>query len=358
MNISSYQHHLSLVLQKEKPRFFQNTLLAAFGVGLLFLGFVSSLLYYQYKKDEPLRQEVQYLQFINGSFNTTRQGVNETLENFKVAGAKIKIVDKSKESTPQAAGFYSLLDDTDRSIDKIETLQKNIKFQKNLIRKQDTPAKFQAISQDFESFYDISIASLEASKKEQLFAKQMLAASGLSFYLPVLSDEAMWASRDVKTIKKYYEDKKLEANTALTSLGTLSVPLEFQNYYNNQIAYLTLFVETGNKIIDLLAKEDDRDPEVATQIEKAYQVLNNAKKQNEDTAQTLLQERLKVFDTKRSLERFAQINLVSQNLGNRLSDLNTAQKQPKTDQIFTAIRAIYGQFRPTFLQGLQIDPII
>ncbi|MBI3397506.1 hypothetical protein HY045_03450 [Candidatus Woesebacteria bacterium] len=354
MNISSYQHHLALVLKKEESHLFRNSSFIVFAVVLLVLGFASSLFYYQYKKDEPLRQEVQYLQFINGSFNTTRQGIDETLASFKIAGAKIKFIDSSKESTPQAAGFYSLLDDTQRSIDKIETLQKSLKFQKNLIKKEEVPAKYQAVTGDITGFYDVSIDNLEAAKGEQQFASDMLTASGLSFYLPVLSDETMWASRDTKAIKKYYEDKKLEANTALTSLGKLSVPGDFQNYYNNQIAYLTLFVETGNKIIDILNKEDNKNPEVATQLEQAYQLLNAAKKQNEVTAQTLLVERLKVFDTKRSLERFAQINLVSQNLGSKLADFNQNQDQPKTDQVFTKLRSIY----PAFLQGLQISPII
>lgn len=342
----------------QKPRFVQKSLMVFLGITLLGLGFITSLFYYQYKKDEPLRRENSYLQSITGSFNTTKQGVDETLASFKVAGAKIKIIDNSKESTPQAAGFYTSLDDIDKSIDKIETLEKNIKFQKNLLKNQEILPKFQTITGDIISFYDNALSILETSKKEQQFAKDILSAGGLSFYLPVLSDEAMWAGKDVEQIKKYYETKKLEANSALSSLARLSVPPDFRVYYDNQIAYLTLFVETGSQINDILGKESEKDPEVATQLEKAYQVLNAAKKQNEEIAAKLLVERLRVFDVKRNLEHFASINLTATALNGRLIDLTQAQEQPKTDRIFQAFEAIFARFAPTFLQGLQNDPII
>lgn len=358
MNIFSYKQHLELITQKQKPKFVQKSLFAFLGVAFLALGFISSLFYYQYKKDEPLRRENNYLQSITGSFNTTKQGVDETLASFKVAGSKIKIIDSSKESTPQAVGFYTSLDDIDKGIDKIEALEKNIKFQKSLLKNQEVLPKFLVITSDITSFYNNSFGILETSKKEQQFAKDMLSATGLSFYLPVLSDEAMWASKDDAQIKKYYETKKLEANGALSSLAKLSVPPDFRIYYDNQIAYLTLFVETGSKITDILSKESDKNPEVATQLEKAYQVLNAAKKQNEEIASKLLSERLRVFDVKRNLERFASINLTASALNSRLIDLIQAQDQPKTDQVFQAFEAILARFEQTFLQGLQNDPII
>jgi len=340
MQVSSYRHHIELSLQKAKPKFIEKSFFLIAGMVLLGLGFISSLFFYQFKLDEPLRAQNQYLENVIGSFSQTKQSVNETLQSFQVAGANIKFVDNLKESTPQAAGFYTYLNDIDKTVAKIDSLEKNIKYQKAQSRHADVPEIFQPVTAHLNSFYDTSLAILQRSKEEQVFAKEMLSATGLPFYLPVLSDEAMWASRDTKQIKTYYETKKLEANISLAALAKLSVPTEFRFYYNAQIAHLTLFVETGGKVVDILIQPDDKDPETATQLEKAYQVLNDAKAQNEQIAQTLLTERLKVFDQKRNYDRFAQINIMANSLNGELAQLAADQPQPKTDQVFKALMDI------------------
>src|SRR3989344_7805524 len=208
----SYQHHLSLVARKAKPKFIHKTLLAVLAVILLCVGFLSSLVYYQFKKDEPLRADNRYLQNAIGVFAQTKQSVNETLQSFQIAGVKIKIIDNVKESTPQAAGYYALLDDIDRTLAKVDVLEKNIRYQNSQAKRQAVPADFAQITLDLTNFYQTSLKTLEAAKDEQQFARDMLIASGVNFYLPVLSDEAMWAARDSKQIKTYYEGRKLEAN--------------------------------------------------------------------------------------------------------------------------------------------------
>lgn len=337
MQISSYRHHLEASLQKAKPKFVEKSFFLVLGIIFLGLGFVSSLFYYQFKQDEPLRTQNQYLENVIGSFSQTKQSVNETRQSFQVAGANIKFVDNLKESTPQAAGYYTYLNDIDSTVAKISSLEQNIKYQKAQSRHADVPAKFQAVTQDLNNFYDTSLDTLQQSKAEQIFAKEMLSATGLGFYLPVLADEAMWASRDTKQIKDYYENKKLVANSSLAALAKLTVPPDFKGYYDVQIAYLTLFVETGGKVVDILNQPDDKDLEAATQLEKAYQVLNSAKAQNEPIAQTLLQERLKVFDQKRNYDRFAQINIKANSLNGQLAQLAADQPEPKTDQVFKLI---------------------
>jgi hypothetical protein len=341
MQAISYRQHIEGFYSKAKPKLIQKSFFLIFGVILLSLGFVSSLVYYQYKKDEPLRVENHYLESVIGSFSQTRQSVNETLQTFQVAGAKIRIVDNLKESTPQAAGYYSYLNDIDSTIAKIESLENNIKFEKAQSRRMPVPDKFKTVTKNLNNFYDTSLSTLSQSKSEQAFARQMLSASGLSFYLPVLADEAMWASRDIKQIKTYYENKKLEANSSLTALAKLTVPPEFKPYYDAQIAYLTLFVETGGKVVDILNQEDDKDPDLATQLEKAYQVLNGAKSQNDQIAQTLLSSRLKVYDQKRNFERFAQLNSNANSLNTELAQLAVDQPEPKTDQVYKAILDTY-----------------
>lgn len=358
MEIFSYKHHLQLLEEQKQPKFIYKTLLLTFAAVILTLGFFSSLFYYQYKKDEPLRAQNQYLQFLSGGFGTTRQSLSETIESYQVAGARVKFIDSIKEATPQAAGYYASLDDVEKSITKIDTLQKNIRFQRNQLKKEIPPQDFKTLSGDMAKYYETSIQILESLQKEQQFASQMLKASGLSFYLPTLTNEILWVSKDVGAIKAYYESKKIEANTALAQLSGLTVPQEFKLYYNNQIAFLTLFVESSNKIIDTLNKEDDKNPDVATQIEQAYQILNHAKKDNEKISQQLLLERLKVFDTKRNLDKFAQINLMSLSLGSRINQLVQVQEQPKTDRIYQAIITKLNRFIPDFLPGLQIGTFI
>lgn len=353
MNVFSYKHHLALITQK-KPKIFQKALFVFLGILLTAAGIVTSVFYYEYKKDEPLRVENQYLDTVIGSFSTTRQSISETLATFQVAGAKIKAIDNVKEATPQAAGFYATLDDIDKTVAKIEALEKNIKFQKSQLSKLDPPPKFAGVSEDLKSFYENSSSILAVSRQEQIFAKQMLVASGLSFYLPVLSDESLWKLGQAKQIQGYYDAKKLEANTALTSLAKLTVPENFKVYYDNQIAYLTLFVETGSKISALLAEQDDKNPETATQVEKAYQLLNAAKKNLEPIAQKLLVERLKVYDQKRSLERSAQINLMASSINERLSQLALVQPQPKTDQVYKAVKSLPERLKLKYFTSFTI----
>lgn len=358
MQIFSYQHHLSVLTQRAKPKFIHKTLLLTLGVTLLCAGFISSLIYYQFKKDEPLRAENHYLQSTIGAFSTAKQSVDETLRNFQVAGAKIKIIDNLKESTPQAAGYYALLDDIDRTTAKVEALEKNIRYQNSQTKRQKIPGKFDQITRDLTSFYETSLKTLEGTIKEQQFAKDILIASGTSFYLPVLSDEAMWAAQGSKQIKAYYETRNIEANTALASLAKLTVPDSFRSYYDNQIAYLTLFVETGSKIIDTLEKQDDQNTENATQIEKAYQILNAAKAKNQQISQNLLTQRLKVYDPKRNLETFAQMNLMAGSINDQLVRLAANQPQPKTDQLLGRLKDFYYGFQSKILNPLQNRPVI
>lgn len=341
MQISSYQHHLSVLKQKAKPKLIHKTLLLILATVLLGLGFLSSLIYYQYKKDEPLRVENHYLQNAIGAFSQTKQALDETLQSFQVAGAKIKLIDSLKESTPQAAGYWTQLDDLDRTMAKIDALEKNIRYQNAQIKKQEIPEKFKSTTEDLANFYQTGLTILEAAHREQQFAKDILIASSLNFYLPVLTDEAMWTHKDSKQISAYYESKKTEANSALTALAKLSVPDDFKLYYNNQIAYLTIFVETGSKIIDTLNQKEDPNPENATQIEKAYQILNAAKGQNQKISQTLLNERLKVYDPKRNLERFAQMNIMASSINSRMTDLASWQREPKTDQILQVLQKYF-----------------
>lgn len=358
MQVFSYKHHLSVLKQKAKPKFIHKTLLVVLTAALLGFGFLTSLVYYEFKIDEPLRAENHYLQNTIGAFSQIRQSIGETLQSFQVAGAKIKIIDNLKESTPQAAGYYALLDDIDRTIAKVDALEKNTRYQNSQARRQTVPEKFSQITRDLTGFYQTSLPILENSRKEQQFAKNILTASGASFYLPVLSDETMWAGQDSKQIKAYYENKKVEANTALTSLAKLTVPDDFKLYYDSQIAYLTLFVETGSKIIETLEKQDDQEGENATQIEKAYQILNTAKAKNQQISQNLLTQRLKVYDPKRNLERFSQINLMAGSINDQLVRLASNQPQPKTDKVFSFFGNVYQGILPIILNPLQNRPVI
>lgn len=360
MHIHSYKYYVSVLEKKPKASLIQKTLLLILALVLVTGGAVSAFSFWQYYKEAPLRAENHYLEVAISGFTSSKSSLSEIIGSFQVAGAKVKAVDTLKESTPTAEGYYVNLGDIEKAISQVESTQKSLLDQKNQLSKLAVPAKFEVVRKDLLAYYNGSTALLDGFLAEQNFQKEILVASGTGFYLPVLTDETLWQNQKPQPIIDYYEGKKRQANITLSDLSRLTVPDDFRSYYDTQIAYLELLVNVGSDITKTLSGTGETGKDSVPQIEKAYQILQQAKIKNESLSGELLAQKLKVFDKKRNLEKFAQINIAQNALQAKLTDLYQNQPQPKTYQIPQTVIRFIGNFPAgqNFLQALQTPLLI
>lgn len=354
MHAHSYQYYLHRLEKKPAFPFVQKALLSVLGLILGVGGIVSAFSFLQYRQEAPLRREVRYLEISISGFQSAQSSLSEIISTFQVAGTKVKAVDTLKEATPTAVGYFVSLDDIDRAIVQVQSTQKSLLEQKNQLSKLKTPLKFAQTTKELLAYYNQSASVLESLAKEQKFQREILVASGTNFYLPVLTDETLWNAQKAQPIIDYYEGKRAQANITLADLSHLTVPEDFKTYYDAQIAYLELLVNVAADINKTLSQANEEGKDSVPQIEKAYQQLQEAKSKNEPLSQSLLAEKLRVFDKKRNLGKFAEVNISQNALQAKLTDLYQNQPQPKTYKIPQAALELINRLpHYKFLQGLQ-----
>lgn len=333
----SYKHYLEY-LQKHtgKLSLYKKFLIAIVGIGFVSTGTVSAL-YYQYQKEEPLRAENRYLEQVATTYNTSKDSLDEVLQTFKVAGVKAQAVDNLKEASGQAQGFTVSLDDLERTLSKIESTKKNMLFLKGNIAKSDIPEKFSSFNRQVQGYYDESIKLLDSLYAKYSFAKDILTASGPEFYLPAFTNEVLWKRAQKQELLAHYKKSKDEVSGTLANLAALTVPEQYKEYHKLQIAYLEQYVLLSQNIIAALELPDDTNPEAPTQVEKAYQLLIGARRQNETLSTKISEEKLKALSEKGNYADFALINLTEVSIDNKIAQIYTEQPEPKSSQITTII---------------------
>lgn len=351
----SYRHYLDYIHQKPK-----STLISKIAI-LLFIGiFITTGIFaaavYKFHKEAPLVAKYQYLESVSSDFSGAINSVNDILVSFKVAGDKIEVVDSLKESSASAAtgGFYVSLDDVERILSKIEATSQNLQSKKSSLEGQNIPSDLVELANQVDSFYSQSAMVLSDIYKDQLFAKQLLLASGPKFYLPHLTEDLLWQKQDKVEITNYYKNVKDEANISLAALSKLSPAPILSDYYKAQIDYLALLVKLSDDIINTLSQPDDKNQDNAAQIEKAYQLLTNAKNENLKNEQNILAQKLKLVDVQHNLNRLAPIELQ----GNAIQVVlkNSFEKTPKVEPPQYYLKSIMDKL-PTF-SALQLPTII
>ncbi len=106
---------------------------------LIPIGTISSLIYFENKKEAPIRAQARYLENAADALFSENQSIAEILSSFQIAGAKVQIVDNLKESTASSAGFFVSLDDLEKSVSKIELASRNLENQKLSLGQNNTP---------------------------------------------------------------------------------------------------------------------------------------------------------------------------------------------------------------------------
>lgn len=349
MEVVSYKHYLHFLRKGTKLSFFEKILLLWLVLLFVTIGTVSAYYYYLYKKEAPIRAQNQYLNVAESGFGQTKIALSEMLTSLQVAGVKIQKVEGLAENPDQASGFFISLADIDKVLAQIELITKNAQANRQTLENADIPPAFADLNAQILNFYADLIKLLGEVHDDHDFGKQMLLAQGPNLYLPTLSRDNLWESQDGQEIIKFYQEAKDKANYTLANLAKLQVPFDFGDYYQTQISYLELLVKVADSIINTLSIQEETSQETASQVEKAYQILIGANKENEALSQKILTEKLRLFDTGKNLDRFAKVNISQNSIEAQLSETLANQPQTKTIKIPSQL--------PKFLRGRQIPTL-
>jgi hypothetical protein len=319
----SYKEYLDILKgPPKKKRVYTIALVSFFVVTLLIIGTLSALIFYYKKNVEPQVIASNFIESASAGFISSKQSLNDVLETFQVAGAKVATVDNLQNSTnPQTAYFIDLAD-KQKLLSKISSAKQNAQFQRQQLQKAHVQLELQGITTDLINYYNQSEAAFNQTEKDHQFFKNVLLALGPDFYLPVLSSDSVWGSDDKTKIKDYYEGKKIKAQDALASLANLSIEADFKDYYNTELAYLELFVKVSTDITNTLNSNPQTKPNLATDIERAYQQLINAQKENSTISSNLLSEKRRLLELKENLNKFAAVRYQANSLEARLKNEN------------------------------------
>lgn len=299
-----------------------------------------------------MRAESDYLKTAAVGFSSSSQSINDLLGGFQVAGVKVEAVDKLKEASSEAlnSGYFVALDDLEKTRAAIDASRTNILFNKEELSKLDPPPQFHDLNMSLLNFYDEAAAILSAMDKEHKFAKDFLIAVGPNFYIPTLSIESIWQEGKNQEIIEYYKKIKEDAQKALSALYLLSAPDNSQEYFKTQIAYFELLVKTADSIAAILSEAPDTNLENATQIEKAYQFLGSARRENEVISQKLLSQRLKLFSKDENLEKLRSVTVRQKAIEVKFDLIYANQPQYNQTQLLDYL----SNFNPfSILGGLQ-----
>lgn len=327
----SYKEYLDI--QKgpsRKKRVYKTALVSFFIVALLAIGTLSALAFYYKKNIEPQITASNFLESASAGFISSKQSLNDILETFQVAGAKVAMVDNLQNSNNSQEAYFIDLADKQKLLSKISLAKQNIQFQRQQLQKAHVRPELQSVTADLISYYDQSEASFNQTEKDHRFFKDVLLALGPDFYLPVLSSDPVWESGDKTKIKDYYEGKKLKAQDALTNLSNLSPGDDFRSYYNAEIAYLELLVKVSTDITNTLNSNPQIKPDSATSVELAYQQLINAQKENSNISNNLLAEKKRLLELKENLNKFAAVRYQANSLEGKLKDENLKYQDNKS----------------------------
>lgn len=329
MEIVSYKHYLHLAKKGSKLSFFEKILLLFLALLFVTVGITSAYYYYLYKKEAPIRAQNQYLNIAESGFGQTKIALSEMLSSFQVAGVKIQKIEGLAENPDQASGFFISLGDIEKVLAQVELVTKNVQNNQQALENANVPPDFSGLNTQILNFYIDLIKFLQEVYGDHYFAKQMLLAVGPNLYLPTLSQGGLWESQDADEVIRFYQETKDKANTTLANLAKLQVPFDFGDYYQAQISYLELLVKASDGIVNTLSIGEEPQDESATQIEKAYQILTIANQENGALSQKILTEKLRLFDPKKNLDRFAQIKIPQNSIAQQLTETIAKQPQPK-----------------------------
>lgn len=342
----SYREYLDFLSgpNTTQKKVVRSLVLATFIGMFTITGLLSAAFFYYTKTIQPQIAAADFIQTTSVGFISTKQSLNDVLSTFQVAGEKVSVIDNLQNNQNAQEGFFVDLADKQKLLEKIRLTKQNVQFQKSMLQKEAVPPVFQNLTRDLINYYSQSEELLGQTEKNHQFFKDMLLALGSDFYLPILSDDSVWKSKDPQKVLAYYEDKKAKAQNALTNIARLSPQPDFKDYYNDEVAYLELFVNLSSDITSTLKLKQEQKPDEAEPLEQAYQKLINAKTKNSEIAANLLAEKEKLLVLNENLDRFASVRFQANSLESRIKD-----ESVKFEGAKGPIQPLMKYFRSTFM---------
>lgn len=306
MFVLPYKYYLDFYKRNTKPTPLRHLLPVFFVIVFAVFGAVSSLSFYLYSKEAPLRAKNDYIVTLANVYNASRDSAGDVLNNFKVAGTKTAVISTVAESSASANGYFIALDDQQKILDKIQLAQKNISFQRSQLTGKTIPFGLEPITTQIVSYLDNTQLTLTEIYNEQNFGKQLLQIQGPDFYLPKLTNDNLWQKPDKESVSAYYQDAKGQADSTLNKLAQVDPPQEFKNYWEMEIEYLNLVKLVSDNTLSIIntASVSQEGP---TQAEKAYQFITDVKNQKNQLIIDLESERLKFISTQGNLDKFNSV---------------------------------------------------
>lgn len=327
----SYREYLDILKgPPRKKRVYKTVLVTLFITAFLTVGTLSALVVFYKRNVEPQVVASSFIQAASAGFISSKQSLNDVLETFQVAGTKVAVIDNLQNSANPETGYFVDLADKQKLLSKIDLAKRNVEFQKQQLQKAYIPPELKSITADLINYYDQSEISLSQAEKDHQFFKNMLLALGPDLYLPVLSNDSVWKEGDKAKITNYYEDKKIKIQVALTNLAKFYPEDDFKDYYNDELAYLGLYVKASTDITNTLNSNPEVGPDSATVVERAYQQLINAQKENSTIPDKLLSEKRRLLELKENLNKFANVRYQANSLEERLRDENSKYEDNKS----------------------------
>lgn len=329
MHAHSYKHFLTSL--EGLPRFssLQKLALFVFAILIITFGVVSTLLYYQYTRETPIRLKKTYLETAIIQFDSTKSTTEELIASFKVAGAKNNYFLPQDEDFQTKEAYFSSIDNLEKMTQQIKLARENLKAAEKSRGSKTTPAEFSDLDIEIKNHHNYLFDYLNGLLTNYQIAKELTLALGPDLYFPTLTQKGLWEKQDKAQITSYYQQKLDNADNALAKLATITPTSDFENYYRIEIAYLELLVNLAKDINNTLSLVDETQPDTANQLEKAYAQVVIADKDSQELILKILQVRSSLFDTQNNLNQLAQIKITQNSIGPKLEYFADAYAQVK-----------------------------
>lgn len=318
---TSYKNYLAILKEKSKPQYLKKSITLALVIAVLALGTFSSLLLLTVQIGNETQNKKDFVQRAVNTFTSGKNSLSDNLESFQVAGATTKFLDDAKESSQAAQGYLVTISEEDKTIARAENAILLLESQKNDLEKQFTPPEYDDIKIKIIEYFDESIKALSQTRDEHKFSKDLILTLGSDFYLPKLTQENLWEQNDKEKVKDFYKSLAQEVQKSQGKIVLLSPPETYKSFFKQQTEYLKIVENLSQNIIALLSQEEPKNPDESTQLEKAYQMMQSAKRDSDLLSKSLLAERLSAYESKDNLAKFSKSKLLESSITLELQGL-------------------------------------
>lgn len=290
-----YREHLDLFNKYKVDTIPYGKVLLALSLTLV-LSITASLVFTNAnnKQVTPVNEHSSYFQSAANSYYKSKQSVDELRQTLQVAGVKTQKIDTLREASASSRvpGFFTTLGDIQKTIDQINLSRENIANERKVLEGANPPELYQTLDAQMIAYMLQAESFLSKMENSQMALKNLITAATPPFFLPTLSDEAVWQRGNIEEIKAYYQARKDEAANTLENFSKVNAEGQLKSYKDLQTSHIVLVENVSENILSVLGRPAETDDEKLKLVEEAYQILVGAQRENEALAEQLEQERI------------------------------------------------------------------